>query len=253
MKKILNKHNKISKIIALWLVFIMMATPLFSHSGLLSNPRAEGPAPTPSNPKIEFGDFNYLDTDFTVSGDEIYINKSATTGAVYYVPSYSNVRFDRDNVTVPAVNSEIMVGDKKYTITNFVIKAVVSADVASLQDSIAMSASATDVIDISAIGVDSTKKYIGIYARLQAKDSADNQINDGRYVKIYQCEIQEAAPFEGISASVLDKSGTAIESSKYYNEVKVKITSVKIAYLIQCVMEHGSNILKFLDMMNLFQ
>ena len=42
MKRLFNKHNPISRVVALWLVFVMMAVPFFSDSGLLSNPKANG-------------------------------------------------------------------------------------------------------------------------------------------------------------------------------------------------------------------
>ena len=90
MKKILNKHSKISKIIALWLVFIMMATPFFSHSGLLSNPRAEGGTPVGSSqPKIILGSFNFEESDIEVAGNSIYIKNADSTIKEHSVPSYS--------------------------------------------------------------------------------------------------------------------------------------------------------------------
>lgn len=224
MKKILNKHSKISKIIALWLVFIMMATPLFSHSGLLSNPKAEEPTPTPSNPKINFDGFNYEYADFTVSDDEIYINKSATTGDVYYVPDSLSIDFACAGARGP---SSVEINSETYTITDYVIKAkgADAGDEANLPASID-SSNATELIDIGSIGIGSGSScYIALYIQIKAKKSDATIIDGSKFVKVYQCKVVKAAPFDGISATVLDKSGADIDASKNYNGVKVKITS----------------------------
>lgn len=63
MKKIFCKHNTATRLMALWLAFIMMAVPLFTDSGLLSYPKAE--TQTVSQPvvnlnlSIDDSDFDY--------------------------------------------------------------------------------------------------------------------------------------------------------------------------------------------------
>ncbi len=41
MKKLFNKNNKLNKVISLWLVFVMLAVPFFSDSGILGGSKAE--------------------------------------------------------------------------------------------------------------------------------------------------------------------------------------------------------------------
>lgn len=226
MKKILNKHSKISKIIALWLVFIMMATPLFSHSGLLSNPKAEGG--TPVEATINLGDISITtDSDkFQLESTDVVIVPLSTVEEYQYY-NVNTVKFNCGSVKL-VNDSNATINDyswndgtNNYKITGGDVKFAISDtdNLGNYMDE----ADLKSVSDISA----TPSQFVGVYVKLtvQKYDGSGNFTDVGsKYARVKTIKFSEQIPFTGrFSAKMVKSDNTDISLTEWYNKVTISV------------------------------
>ena len=98
MKRLFNKHNPISRVVALWLVFVMMAVPFFSNSGLLSNPKANSGG-TEVTADYSIGNITVGNTEIGFTNPNLNVLNSGELILKYYDIDKVNVSID--GVTLP--------------------------------------------------------------------------------------------------------------------------------------------------------
>ncbi len=130
MKNLLKKSNPISRLIALWLVFVMMLTPLISHMGTEKGAKAAGPnTPIEFKPEIDINlsNINLESKQFTTDGGDVeqlavtgidvlnntyYFDTSDNGTGVNFAPTYKlsgadTVSYNAENYTISVLSAYI--------------------------------------------------------------------------------------------------------------------------------------------------
>lgn len=237
MKRLFNKHNPISRVVALWLVFVMMAVPFFSNSGLLSNPKANGGSGTEVVGSISLDGYYYLcQKDFAEVAGLVNVNNAGTRTINYYdvdkiQVTAGEIKLYNQNVSpvtyVDSIDAEL--NSVTYKISNCDVKLVVANSGASTQtiaDDVAANATATAEATVT--------QEVGVYIKPTVTNLSDVAV-PSEYSLYEVIKFEEKNPFDttsGFTASVQGKVTTsdnleAIDNSKYYKILDITATGSK--------------------------
>lgn len=223
MKRLFNKRNPISRVVALWLVFVMMAVPFFSNSGLLSNPKANGGSGTEVVTSFLINNNLLCQDNFAINNGSVNVKNSDSRTINYYGVDKIQVSIDEiklyDQYTsADVVESIIETYDTvEYTISDCDVKLVVANSGASTQtitDEVA--ANSTNTVEAA------VTEEVGIYIKPTVKKEIDTDV-PSEYSLYKVVKFEEKAPFaDGFTASVKGKvnsgdSYDTIDLQKYYN------------------------------------
>lgn len=223
MKRLFNKNNPVSRIVALWLVFIMLATPFFARAGLEKDTKAADIVPT-------------VDTTVRINETHIGINDE---GKVCYAAAYGNgevkyygIKGIKNNVTSYLYNSadfstelqeiEVSLGDpaETYTITGVDVKFKLYENEADIDNPVEES----ELMDAGAsIDLGNREWYIVTYVKLQGTNSADEPF-ESAYTKYQVAKYSYVDPFANFNAKLVDSSNADVQDGNTYDEVKVEFT-----------------------------
>ncbi|MBQ8413321.1 MAG: hypothetical protein IJX12_06935, partial [Lachnospiraceae bacterium] len=128
MSRLFKKNNSVSKIVALWLVFIMLTTPFFAHAGLKNDSKAE--SATPGTPTATIN-ISAGDSDWVESNGQLNYNYNSVTQSKKYYYGVDNIKVTQD---ITNVNTFILeYNGSNYTYDTFDVRFIVRDDsVASL-------------------------------------------------------------------------------------------------------------------------
>lgn len=225
MKRLFNKHNPISRVVALWLVFVMMAVPFFSNSGLLSNPKANSGGTEVVGSISLDGYYHLCQNDFAEVTGSVNVKDSGTRTINYYDVDKIQVTageiklYDQTVSPVTYVDSiDAELNSVIYKISNCDVKLVVANSGASTQtitDDVAANATATAEATVT--------QEVGVYIKPTVTDPSDVAVLS-EYSLYEVIKFEEKNPFDttsGFTASVQGKVTTSdnledIDNSKYY-------------------------------------
>ncbi len=224
MKKIFCKHNTATRLMALWLAFIMMAVPLFTDSGLLSYPKAE--TQTVSQPEVNL---NLSIIDSMIDWDsgnpqKISMNPNRTkvitdTFHFYGVDSISGRSI---TATTPTCDGITVGGDAlDFKDANVSVKYAVYNSVNTFEITVE-NASALNELDTITI---TDGDYLAVYMKIEdVLQNGSNKINTDNYYlqNIYKFEKKD--PFDrDFMAQWKDETDVDISEDNCYKTGKISI------------------------------
>lgn len=228
MKNLLKKNKPVSRLIALWLVFVMMLTPLISHMGTEKGAKAAGPnAPIEFTPEItvDLSSISLEDKTFSVDGGNQ--TQLAVTGININTPTY----YFYTNEQGMGVNFKPTFNVNEKTIT----KAGVDYTVAYYAEYITENATDdfvySDGTSCSAINNIANTETYNVYLRFKVTGS-DSSEQKTCLVKVASYTFEKKSPFAA-DASWKDSTDIATDSAKWYNGSNIK--------LYGAVEEYGKN------------
>ena len=224
MKRIPDKHSKMSKLIAFWLVFVMMATPFFAHAGLPNDTKADEMIVDKDNP-VETSEFKFgsifLDISelCEMSSEDSVILKSQSTEKEY---KYYNINwFYFPEILGINIKNSILEDGTKVNITAPKIKYRVYDSGATIEDTITDETLLKNTVSMT------PDKILVAYLKLKGTAVKGGNSTDFEtdYVRYCTYKFTETEPFTGnFNCSYLDDSGVSISNDKFYTNFNLKIT-----------------------------
>lgn len=230
MSRLFKKNNSVSKVVALWLVFIMMATPFFAHAGIDGDSKAEEPEEPVA--EVELGTTHVNNTNFVVSDGNVNFDlDSVGVGKKYYFGVNKFTFSGGDFIFYQNSDPKDVVETLKYTdantsniytINGYELKLGVFETEAERLDII----TDENVLKDIAIATAELDDFIGVYAKPIVVDSNNQRVNS-QYTLISTIEFEEKNPFDGMGAQLNETAvmGDAIDANKWYVDTEIEITT----------------------------
>ncbi len=228
MSRLFKKNNSVSRVVALWLVFVMMATPFFAHAGIEKDSKAA----TPPVANVELGTNHVNNTEFTTTDGNVNFNLGAVyVGTKYYYGvdkfTFSGGNFifyqnsDPNDVVTSLTYTDTNTSNI-YTINGYELKLGVF-DTEAKRLNIITNETVLDDVTTATAELDD---YIGVYAKPIVVDSNGQPVNS-QYTLISTIEFVEKNPFDGMVAQLNETAvmGGTVDASKWYVDSEIEITT----------------------------
>ena len=235
MKRLLRKDNRIARLVALWLVFIMALTPLYKHSGF------KNPTKAASGIAVDSGITNAVYNGNVTIEEGVYIDESLSTFSVgveatTITPDDINISSFASLITFN-INVDGSIYLNSGTETEYVIKEVelcyvsAGADPGSSITDTYPNISASNIIDVS------TNKNVYVYLKsVTVSDAEGNEYNyvTSEYTKIANIKVStlNSGSFsganwvnQGIAVTTLTNSATLTAGFECIDNVKYLATT----------------------------
>lgn len=229
MKGMFDRHNMLSRVIALWLVFIMLTVPLITDSGLLSHPKANGGSSTET--------FDVQLDDITVTAEDININASSVSIANnHFIRSknsyktyhyYSNDPIQVNNIggtnSIPSdeisETSNTLNFDEASPEVKYKVYENIDNIEADLEDGVS---------DLSGISI-SDGDFLVSYIKINGMKLNDVEVVADKYVAWDVYKFVKTNPFKNDSGENLTmgwktQGNDDVNSATYYGEAKINVS-----------------------------
>lgn len=108
MSRLFKKNNSVSKVVALWLVFVMMATPFFAHAGIEKDSKANNQTVTASYTMESFGwDNTNIAGDINIDNGYYIISANSSNEEVIYSHGIDEISFTAPSDIVEATGLKL--------------------------------------------------------------------------------------------------------------------------------------------------
>lgn len=219
MSRLFKKNNSVSKVVALWLVFVMMATPFFAHAGIEKDSKAEEPEPIVGE----------ISTAVKISATKCSLVSDGSTGVKLAVTDdalFLRYYYGIDQVTCDGGTAEIIDGsiadgkllisldseDYKVSVTNDVMYCIADSSSALPAELPNGDSQLKDSVTTEVPG-----KYIGIYIKPEVTKTNGTAVSCDTYTKVGYYSFTEKDPFYNITWKLKDDNSNVVDDDKWYN------------------------------------
>jgi len=218
MKNLFRKENKVNKVIALWLVFIMMLVPLVSHMGSKEGAKAAN-ANTPMELETSF-ELVLTNTNSVEAKDLSGVGgNSAELAVTGITPITKNFYFDTSsngmgvNLNTPnvTVSGDISYNSNDYSVSGYSITCSEESDDF-------LPAATGEINVVSNIAQTKTYNYYAKFELTNKSDSSD--VISTCYVKVATYNFTKEDAFT-TNPTWVDENGTGTDPNKWYKPSNV--------------------------------
>lgn len=221
MKKIFCKHNTATRLMALWLAFIMMAVPLFTDSGLLSYPKAE--TQTVSQPEVNL---NLSIEDSMISWNSatpnnISMNYNSSITNTFHFYGVDSISGSSITATPPTC-TELTVGmdTLDFSTASVSVMYKVNNSESIINVSVTETSDLKELDDITITDGD----YLAVYMKIENVLYNSNSISTGEYCLQNIYKFEKTDPFDNsFTAQWKDETDCDISENNWYKTGKISI------------------------------
>lgn len=222
MKKIFCKHNTATRLMALWLAFIMMAVPLFTDSGLLSYPKAE--TQTVSQPVVNLNlsiDDSMIIWDSTNENISMKPNSSKVITNIFHFYGVDSISGSSITATNPTCNGLTGGADTlDFSNASVSVKYVVKNSETTFATSVTDASDLNDLDDITI----TAGSYLAVYMKIYNVLNNSTNISTGAYCLQNIYKFEKTDPFNSsFTAQWKDGTDGDISEDNWYKTGKIYI------------------------------
>ncbi len=225
MSRLFKKNNSVSRVVALWLVFIMMATPFFAHAGIEKDSKAAEPAVA----NVELGTTEVNDTNFVVNDGNVNFNVDGP-GTKYYYNIDKFTFSDGEIVFLEKINDKweetttLTYTDATgtYTITGYELK----LGVFETGEEVPYTITDETILDDISLATAKPSDSIGIYAKAKGVVDSTGDPIKSQYTRVCTLTFESKNPFDEMVAQLNETAvlGGTVDPSKWYVDTEIEIT-----------------------------
>ncbi|MBO5425561.1 MAG: Ig-like domain repeat protein [Lachnospiraceae bacterium] len=225
MSRLFKKNNSVSRVVALWLVFVMMATPFFAHAGIEKDSKANNQTVTASYSMESFGiDETNIEGKIKTDNNSYYISADSSNEEVIYSHGIDEISFtapsDIEVTTDSKTWTSVLVNDGNG---NFVTGYQIGLKKVGVNDNLDTRVDdGSSLSGISDIKVTNGEK-VGVYVSLIIEDGSQQPISTP-YTLQRTYVFTDADPFAGTDASN-PFTAALNDDDKWCNTLQMDITN----------------------------